>query len=132
MWEDGYRLGEYGKYLRNPSRFEQTELFTILRNIGFWKSGKRWIKHGFDRRWSLRKINDSISRTINLVEKARNGEALNTFAESSETKISGFGKRAGSVILAVMYPDMYGIIDYKVWRALSLRVRVRACVTVGR
>ncbi len=36
-----------------------------------------------------------------------------------KTRIPGFGKRAGSVILTIMYPDLYGIIDYRVWRALN-------------
>lgn len=124
MWKDGYRMGEYGSYLRNPSQFQKNKLFTVLRDIGFWKAGKRWLDRGFDTRWNFLNIKDTLSSIANSVSpnlgaSIGNGKILGVVAANNRTKIPGFAKRAGSVVLTVMYPEFYGIIDYKVWRSLN-------------
>jgi len=120
LWEDGYKLGEYGKYLRNPYQFEEERLFSILKNIGMWKSGKWWLDQNFDQRWDFFKISKTLKNVIRMVgTHSRDAEILNIIAVNDKTKIPGFAKHAGSVILTVMYPDSYGIMDYRVWRALN-------------
>jgi hypothetical protein len=120
MWEDGYRLGEYGRYLRNPAQFEEERLFSILKDIGLWKSGKRWLDKGFDLSWNFWKIRNALDLLVNQRgTRTVNGRILSIIAVNHETKIPGFRLRSGSVILTVMYPDSYGIIDYKVWRAIN-------------
>jgi len=120
MWEGGFRLGEYGRYLRNVARFEEKRLFSILKDVGLWKSGQRWLDKQFNQWWNFSKIRNSLNDVINLSDtRTEDGRVLGIIAVDRKTKIPGFGKRAGSVILTVMYPDSYGIIDCKVWRALN-------------
>jgi len=123
MWEGGYRVGEDGRYLRCHSKFEENKLFSILKGIAYWKSGGEWWSNqGFDNYWSFPKIRSTFRNLVDLkksVTKSKDEKVLSIIAVNPETKISGFGLRSGSVIMTVMYPDSYGIIDYKAWRALN-------------
>jgi len=121
MWENGYKLGVYGRYLRKPSQFEESCLASILRHIAFWKNGRWWLGLGFDSSWSYPKLKDMFSKLKEFEQSGTEfGEGLLAIiAVNRETKIAGFGKPTGSVVLAVMYPDSYGIIDYRTWRALN-------------
>jgi hypothetical protein len=125
MWEGGCKLGDYGRYLRNPSQFEEKRLFSVLRDIGFWKAGQRWLAKGFDRNWSFLNIKNTFSSVNNSISilgtRVDDRSVISILTIRKKTRIPGFGKRTGSAILTIMYPDLYGIIDYRVWRALNDR-----------
>jgi len=100
-------------------------LFAILKDIGFWKARQRWLDKGFDRLWSFPNIKNALSSVNNSISmfgtRVSDRSLISVLVSIKKTRIPGFGKRAGSVILTVMYPNLFGIIDYKVWRALNDR-----------
>ncbi|KXB07861.1 hypothetical protein AKJ58_01610 [candidate division MSBL1 archaeon SCGC-AAA385D11] len=114
MWDDGYKLGEYGKALENFESLSTEKLFSILLDIGKWKAGERWYKKGYDEYWN----HETIKRVLDVITSENSDrERIKAFGWG----IKGFNKRTGSAVLTVVYPDQYGILDYKVWRALNHR-----------